>query len=720
MTEFRYYQQEADDAIYNELLINDKCLVKMFCGTGKSRLMRHCRVAQNKKLVVFVVPSLSLLEQFYTDYLQDIPSKNILRISSEEGSTTEGKDIEKFLKKKRNKIICITYQSFQTLITALNDNKINVCIFDEAHHVVGKTYQPLIFDSNVCEKQIFFTATPKNTMYNKDNESGFLDEGMCGNLVYDYSYFKGAMEGYLNPFEIRIDFYTKNTNASVYKSIARAILASGNSRCLTFHSDVNGEQDTSVLRFVDENAFIIAFNEVVLEEFPEKAGFYTSIKMVALSSKVKSKCKTNSKKTKKCNGNCCRFNILKQFDETPDNEIFIISSCQTIGEGVDTKKANMCDFVDPKSSVNGITQNIGRIVRKLFGQDKPNSTILINGWVDKEKYLCCDGDKDKCDEVIREDINKGGNFNCILNVMSALKQESEDIFDACLNYPSTYSPQEIDGNLSKYGYKLDEPTSLVESLEHMLDTEIGIDEDEEEIDEEILTRVAEENNVVIEVHSNSLEIPIDYYYGQGDESVKEVIRIFRSYDEETEETVYQPITTKDGKKRNTDRVEPLRRENRFNVKVHTNPDVKVLWNLSSDLDLTKDICSCIIDCDVVDMWPQRFEELKAFIDDNERRPLPKNDHEKQLANWVNTQQTHYHSIKYGMKNVIRYDTWTQFLEKYKEYIISNDEKWNQYFEELKVFMNVNEKRPSEVSKNDDEKKLGKWLSQQLNNYKKKI
>ena len=66
-TEFRYYQQEADEAIFEELQENNKCLVKMFCGTGKSKLMRYCRIAQNKKLVVYVVPSLSLLEQFYAD-----------------------------------------------------------------------------------------------------------------------------------------------------------------------------------------------------------------------------------------------------------------------------------------------------------------------------------------------------------------------------------------------------------------------------------------------------------------------------------------------------------------------------------------------------------------------------------------------------------------------------------------------------------------------------
>ena len=65
---FRYYQEEADNAIYKELLINNKCIVKMFCGTGKSLLMRKCKYLQNQKLVVYVFPSLSLIDQFCSDY----------------------------------------------------------------------------------------------------------------------------------------------------------------------------------------------------------------------------------------------------------------------------------------------------------------------------------------------------------------------------------------------------------------------------------------------------------------------------------------------------------------------------------------------------------------------------------------------------------------------------------------------------------------------------
>ena len=73
--QMRYYQEEANEAIYFELSPqnnnNDKCLVKMFCGTGKSLLMRRCKINEGKNLIVYVFPSLQLIEQFDSDYLLD-------------------------------------------------------------------------------------------------------------------------------------------------------------------------------------------------------------------------------------------------------------------------------------------------------------------------------------------------------------------------------------------------------------------------------------------------------------------------------------------------------------------------------------------------------------------------------------------------------------------------------------------------------------------------
>jgi len=465
---FRYYQEEADNAIYKELLINNKCIVKMFCGTGKSLLMRKCKYLQNQKLVVYVFPSLSLIDQFCSDYFDKTNCP--FKISSENGSTTEPALIEAELKRNKNKIICVTYQSYKTLLDNLGTIKIDVCIYDEAHHAVGETYQKLIFEQE-CEasvvKQIFFTATPKNAngiiMYDRDN----LEAGMCGKLVYDYSYLRGMNECYLNPFEIRVDMYTENTNKSVYESIARAILVSGNNRVLTFHSDVNTDRDTSVTNFVNETEFVEAFMKVLANEFPEKVELYTTFKMIALDASIKPE---------------KRRAILDKFDTTLDNEVYIISSCETIGEGIDTKNANMCVFVDPKSSFVKIIQNIGRIVRKQKDVYKPPSTVLIPCWVDKTKYVGCDEDREKCDDVIRSDLNKDGNFNGILNVLSALRQEDEDLYDICLHYPDTYSPQEIKSNLEKHGYKVLDPVGdgeLMETMEYLLDQDIDYNDYED-------------------------------------------------------------------------------------------------------------------------------------------------------------------------------------------------------------------------------------------------
>jgi len=695
---FRYYQEEANNAIYEELRVNNKCIVKMFCGTGKSLLMRRCKTIEGKNLVVFVFPSLSLIDQFYSDYLCDFPTENLLKISSENEATTNPIKITQFLYKTINKIICITYQSFKTLIDNLGEIKINVCIFDEAHHAVGETYQKLIFENDFCEKQIFFTATPKNAngivMYDREQM------GMCGKLVYDYSYLRGMNKGFLNPFEIRIDMFSENINKSVYESIARAILSTGNNRVLTFHSDVNTERNTSVNNFVNDTEFKIVFKEIQRKEFPQIKK-YKKVSMIGLTASV------NGKQRRK---------LLDNFDTTEPNQVMVISSCETIGEGIDTKNANMCVFVDPKSSYVKIIQNIGRIVRK----QQQISTILIPCWVDKTKYLECNNDKDKCDEVIRQDMIVNGNFNGILNVLSALKQEDEELYDICLHYPDTYSPQEIKNNLENQGYTIEEHIgegTIMETMEHLLDIELDYENYEDcETDEELIMNIiAEENNVCVEIHTNSLENPVERYNSECESG--EVVRIYKSVDEELEETIYQPIVKKEQKtKRNSDSISEPKRENRLNIKVHTNPDIKVLWNITSDLDLTKDICSCVIDCEVVDNWYDNFEELKKFIDENGRKPL----RSIKIGIWLNTQQQNYKNNKYGMKCKTKFNLWTQFLEEYKVHLKNIDEIWFDIFKKLNSFIDVNKRRPTPISVNLTEKRLGQWLNIQLQNYKNKL
>ena len=671
---FRYYQADADQAIYNELLTENKCGIRMTCGCGKSLIMRNAKINHGKLLIVYVFPSLSLIEQFTSDYLFDKPRGVVLKVSSEQESTTDSFLIQAFLNHHlEQKIICVTYQSYETLLNclAISQTTIDVAHFDESHAVCGQTYQKLIFDNDSnsvqCDKSIFYTATPKNANGIVMRDRLNPENNACGKWVYDYSYLTGMLEGYLNPFDIRIDMFMQNTNRSLYESIARAIIISGNSRCLTFHADVATERDTSVNNFVDELDFIATFRHVLNTEFPDKPkNLFKKVRMIALTADTPIKCsacKNAGIKGKCFKKNCCRFNILNNLDACPDNEVVVLSSCQTIAEGVDTKNANMCVFVDPKSSHVKIIQNIGRIVRKMFGVDKPNSTILIPCWVDRNNYLEADGSQEKRDEIIRRDMNLGGNFNGILNVMSALKQEDEELYDICLNYPKSYSPVEINHNLEIQGYTMLDPVgdgSLAENLEFVSDTDFDYDLFNEcETDEQTLMEFAEENDVCVEVHSDSLETPIETYNPSSFENSLETVRLFKTTDE-NDEVVYQPIVQKNGTKK--DKMElkpPAEKKQRMHVDVHTNDDVKVFWNIVGDIDLTNDICSCVIDCEVVQYDPMKVAEGIVA-----RAELRQNQGGKLLPREMNKKNRTTPELEQEYKDACKLGNWKQALKHF--------------------------------------------------------
>lgn len=250
-----------------------------------------------------------------------------------------------------------------------------------------------------------------------------------------------------------------------------------------------------------------------------------------------------------------------------------------------------------------------------------------------------------------------------------------------------------------------------------MDREIDSEEYEDcESDEEKIMKIAEDNNICIEIHTTSLENPIERYNG---ELKGESIRLYKTIDEESEEAIYQPIVNKETReKRNTGSVREPKRENRLRLKVHTNPDVKVLWNITSELDLTKNICSCIIDCEVVDNWFERFEEVKKFIDENKRKPSQssKDSIEKKLMKWTSHQQENYKNKVKSMKNEVKYNLWIQFLEDYKEYFKINT--WYEILDEVKQFMYLNKRRPSQRSKESKEKYLGSWITREIGEYNK--
>ena len=130
----------------------------------------------------------------------------------------------------------------------------------------------------------------------------------------------------------------------------------------------------------------------------------------------------------------------------------------------------------------------------------------------------------------------------------------------------------------------------------------------------------------------------------------------------------------------------------------------------------------LIGCKRASNWYEKLNDLKLFININNKRPSSKSKNiiEKKLGEWLSTQIANNKSRQYIFKNEEIYNEWIKFIndEKYKKYFLSNEEEWYEKLNNLKLFIDINKKRPSNKSnKCSNEKQLGMWLSHQIDNNK---
>ena len=807
----RTHQLECVDSIKTHFTSNSSCLVKMFCGSGKSFVIYHCLLEFGNNLSVVVVPSINLITQFNKDYLMDhnkklynkknfnkhfklltICSKNELVIDDNHvfTFTSDSSEILEFLNIKKNKIILITYQSLEKLFNIIHKHNftIDLISFDEAHHITSSGMKKLLFglddldldldldlalnsktnsnsnsktnsetnsisdsdpdyDSNYSsnydsdsdanhninfinnhvKKTIYFTATPKNSneikMYEpvisydigdeyyeiieEQSEINDSDITHCGKMVYEYMHLDGVQDNILNDFNIRIDLYTQKTTQSIFESISRSIIETGNNRVLTFHSrsEISSDKGSDVISFTtktNKKIFMDCFNKVLKEEFVDKIKKYSGskINLVGITSNTKN-----------------RNKILEQFDNTNETDIFVLSSCKTIGEGVDTSNANMVVFIDPKQSYVEIIQNIGRICRKN-ANTKQNATILIPTFVDTTKYKNCKSIEQK-DQVIRNEMSKTGDFNGILNVLSAIRQEDPYLFELCLKYPDIYTQKEISSNLKKYNLKLDLvldsktnlETNQTYSIVELFD-QYKIKYNEKKTQIENFTNFSSSSNSNVQVISNKI-LENDIYIGS---DFKDTIYFVKTDDDKYIKTI--PIDLDSQKIKISDKIPKPNR----NIKpiTHINDEIKVLWEIDTDINLNKKVfggyIKSVVQTQTEEEWIVKLNEIKNYINLHGYKPSSTDKN----GRWLFKQKKLY-GKKLGIfkkyKKIIL--EWEKFVNEYKKYFKSNEEVWMEKLEQVKSYINLNGIKPSSSDKNTEVKLLGKWIGTQQQNYEKK-
>ena len=713
-----------------------KCLINMWCGTGKTRTFTIDIFMHKYKLSVIVFPSLGLIRQYCNDYIlsnqptfkNEFKDYKFMAFCSEKkisdsniDFTTDEQQIIEFIKSSnKKKIIIVTYDSLDKFITECIKKKIiiNNLVFDEAHHILSEGIKDLVFNNNqldaIVNKTRFYTATPINKngviMYDRENP----ENSDCGPLAFEYLYCHALENNFCKAFETQISLHTQKPEYTtkyqpIFESIIRTCLNGKYDywNILTYHSYVNDRNNNNdTISFVkdfssdgNQKLFKELFTKIQDEEFGHTKSLFNvnNVQLRGIHDKSKDK-----------------ETLLKKFDKKDPGRIFILSSCGMINEGIDTKWANMCVPVNPSQSITKVSQRIGRLVR-IPEKGMPPAIILIPCVVNITKYNSLDTSELR-DKMIREELSKCGNFNTALSVISAFKfQYDPELFEMCLKYPNSYAPKEIKDNLEKHDLIVeDSQGNLLENLKYVCekeDIELDTESFEGKNEDVILKEIADQCEKTIEIHTQKYDESIKYV---NKESVdEEPLRLFYNEDDKT----YYPVTKKDKKKsikKGTVKT-PIKRKPLF--KVHTHQDLKVLWKIKENgIDLNKAFCQGILDVDIkwnVKIWNEKFNIFKAFIDDKNELPTRKSN--KILSEWGITQKKNYKKRKDIMKNLKIYNTWSEFIndEKYNKYFLTNDKKWFFRLNEYKSFIDENQELPTQKSN----KRLWEWRQTMYRLYK---
>lgn len=382
------------------LSTNDDVGIYWECGTGKTSIinMHMMKTISNRGFGIFliVIPSLPLMDQMINSCMEQLQNSLYININSDTSvkfvkrndDTTifhlieiikfcsEGIKnkfyikliVDEKIRNHKSLLIISTYDSLNDIINYFDEMyyKFTIIYFDEAHNIDTEKYKRIMFDENhPClrnQQKIYFTATPTNKFVMMDIDINGYNKNKLIKKAFKYHHNDAVKDKVLKDIHIHVDFFIKDLSErkNYYSCIARKIIETGNKKVLLFHNGVNNKRDElGVKDFVNKTEFCEIFMKVQ-SEINKTSFTFNNIMFQYIDADTEPS---------------LRKYILYHFNTFKG--IFLLSSCKTIAEGINTTAANMCVFINPRSSQSEIEQNIGRTVRMDKLELNYRSIILL-------------------------------------------------------------------------------------------------------------------------------------------------------------------------------------------------------------------------------------------------------------------------------------------------------------------------------------------------------
>ena len=124
----------------------------------------------------------------------------------------------------------------------------------------------------------------------------------------------------------------------------------------------------------------------------------------------------------------------------------------------------------------------------------------------------------------------------------------------------------------------------------------------------------------------------------------------------------------------------------------------------------------------INIWTNNFNNLEQYIITNGKLPSEKNEDKyiRKLGQFLGNQKKNFKDKIQIMKNEDIYNKWNNFIDKYQELFISDEEIWFYNISKIEEYIVTNNKFPTRPNKDKNIEKLAKFLSHQKENYKQNV
>jgi len=442
---------------FEEYFSNDSNLrgrIQMACGTGKTRVAYELCNEFNK--IVILVPSLYLLNQFYTNFVHydsfTNRNKNYLLIGSDIDTsdamnrnyilTTDKDKVAESIVKNEQIIIVCTYQSqdiLHNVMTKKRGKTIDIMMFDEAHKTAGgdeskafalflKTNEELKVN---IRKRLFLTATERlirsvdddTEIYSMDNEDKY------GKQIYNYPMGKAIEDKILSDYRVVFPLVDANVKEDILKQkyIGMKI------------EDLVKEYPADLLmcaimikKMFDEGEikYLLTYHSSIrsANSFSQLLNYMDMMNAYALDGSHSMKLRNNTIEEFKKNGG-------------------VICSVKVFNEGVDIPFCDSVCFINGRESKIDIIQCIGRCLRlydgkkiatiilPIFVENKEDEQIESDNYIFQIIRAISDNDFRVYDEIKNRKNKSGGTGRLVFKNYTYTKTETSelDFEDICDN-----------------------------------------------------------------------------------------------------------------------------------------------------------------------------------------------------------------------------------------------------------------------------------------------